>query len=83
MVTHGNQYVALSYHFNKEVQEQAISTVHYIKTDDNISDLMSKCVDVLARKRLQGPLSGYDIRLIKRIELQVIEIYKTWKLEEC
>jgi hypothetical protein len=83
VVTHGNQYVALSYHFNKEVQEQAISTVHYIKTDDNISDLMSKCVDVVARKRLQGPLSGYDIRLIKRIELQVIEIYKTWKHEDC
>ena len=81
VVTHGNQYVALSYHFNKEVQEQALSTVHYIKTDDNISDLVSKCVDVAVRKRLQGALSGYDLRLIKRIELHVLDILKTWKLD--
>ncbi len=81
VVTHGNQYVALSYHFNKEVQEQALSTVHYIKTDDNISDLVSKCVDIAVRKRLQGALSGYDLRLIKRIELQVVDILKAWKLD--
>jgi hypothetical protein len=78
VVTHGNQYVALAYHFNKEVQEQGVSTVHYIKTDDNISDLMSKCVDVAARRRLQGALSGYDVRLIRRIELQVRDIYDKW-----
>jgi hypothetical protein len=81
VVTHGNQYVALAYHYNKEVQEQGVSRVHYIKTDDNISDLMSKCVDVATRKRLQGALSGYDTRLIRRIELQVMEIYDTMAKE--
>jgi site-specific DNA-cytosine methylase len=75
VVTHGNQYVALAYHFNKEVQEQAMSTVHFVKSDNNISDMMSKCVEVVVRKRLQGALSGHDLRLIKRMELEVIDIY--------
>jgi hypothetical protein len=81
IVTHGNQYVALPYHFNKEVQEQAFSTVHFVKTDNNISDLMSKCVDVAVRKRLQGSLSGHDLRLILRMELEVLDIYKQIKKE--
>ena len=70
VVTHGNQYVALSFHYNKQVQEEGYSTVQYIKTDDNIADLMSKCVDSVVRKRLQGALSGYELRLIKRLELR-------------
>jgi hypothetical protein len=78
VVTHGNQYVDLSCHFNKGVQEQASSTVHYIETDDNISDLVSKCVDVAVRKRLRGALSGYDLRPIRRIEIHVLEILKAW-----
>jgi hypothetical protein len=76
VVTHGNQYVALAFHYNKEIQEQGASTVQYIKTDDNISDLMSKCTEIAARRRLQGPLSGYDTRLITRIEARVQEVYR-------
>jgi len=76
IVTHGNQYVGLSYHYNKEIQEQGISQVEYVNTDDNISDLMTKVAELPARRRLQGPLSGYDTRLIRRLEKQVIEIYE-------
>jgi hypothetical protein len=74
VVSHGNQYVGLSYHYNKEIQEMNESLVHYIVTDDNISDLMTKCVEVTARRRLQGPLSGYDTRLIRRLEKDAIRI---------
>jgi hypothetical protein len=42
---------------------------------------MSKCTDVAVRKRLQGAMSGYDVRLIMRIQEQVEEIYKEWTLE--
>jgi len=74
VVTHGNQYVGLSYHYNKEMQEKGESLVHYIITDDNISDLMTKVVEISVRKKLQGPLSGYDTRLIRRLEQDVINI---------
>ena len=75
IVTHGNQYVGLSYHYNKEIQEDLIAHVEYVKTDDNLSDLMTKVTELAVRRRLQGPLSGYDTRLIMRMEEQVKEIY--------
>ena len=52
-----------------------MSIVHFVKTDNNISDMISKCVEVVVRKRLQGALSGHDLRLIKRMELEVLDIY--------
>jgi hypothetical protein len=82
VVTHGNQYVALAYHFNKEVQEQGVSTVHYVNTVNNISDMMSKCVDVATRKNLQGALSGHDLRLITKMALEVQDIYLKIKEED-
>ena len=75
IVTHGNQYVGLSYHYNKEIQENLIGHVEYVSTEDNISDLMTKVTDLAVRRKLQGPLSGYDTRLITKMEKQVQEIY--------
>jgi hypothetical protein len=74
VVTHGNQYVGLSYHYNKEIQESGESHVHYLNTADNISDMMTKIVELGVRKKLQGALSGYDTRLIKRLEVDAIRI---------
>ena len=79
VVTHGNQYVGLSYHYNKEMQENQESHVQYIITDDNISDLMTKIVEMPVRRKLQGPLSGYDTRLIRRLELEVFKIHEKLK----
>jgi len=86
IVTHGNQYVGLSYHYNKEMQEKGASTVQYVKTTDNISDLMTKVVELAVRRVLQGALSGYDTRLVRRLEGQVLEIYQEIRqkqLEDC
>ena len=41
VVTHGNQYMYLPFHYNKEVQEQGFSWVEYINTLLNIADLMT------------------------------------------
>ena len=76
IVSQGNQYIYLTYHFNKEVQELGFCKVEYIATDDNISDTMTKAVETVVRKRLQGPLSGYDLRLIQRLEKRVVEIHQ-------
>jgi hypothetical protein len=44
--------------------------------------MMSKCVDVATRKALQGALSGHDLRLIMKMELEVLEIYRKLREED-
>jgi hypothetical protein len=66
-VTSGNQYVYLPYHYNKEVQELGLSIVHYVRTKDNISDLLTKAVKVAEFKALVNALTGHDVSLINRL----------------
>ena len=77
IVTTGNQYILLAYHYNKEVQELKYSIVHYLNSKRNISDLMTKAVDHQTMVRLVEALSGYDTRLLMDIikELQAKELY--------
>ena len=67
VVTSGNQYVYLPYHYNKEVQELGLSIVHYVRTKDNISDLLTKAVKVAEFKALVNALTGHDVSLINRL----------------
>ena len=67
VVTSGNQYVYLPYHYNKEVQELGLSIVHYVRTKDNISNLLTKAVKVAEFKTLANALTGHDVTLINRL----------------
>ena len=67
VVTSGNQYVYVPYHYNKEVQELGLSIVQYARTQDNISDLMTKAVKVAEFKTLVDALTGHDVSLINRL----------------
>ena len=67
IVSSGNQYIYLPYHFNKEVQEMGFSIVKYVKSDMNISDLMTKAVDAQTIKQLVPALTGHDLRLVKKL----------------
>ena len=67
VVSSGNQYVYLPYHYNKEVQELGLSIVHYVRTKDNISDLMTKAVKVAEFKILVNALTGHDVTLINKL----------------
>ena len=73
VVSSGNQYVYLPYHYNKEVQERGLSIVHYVRTKDNISDLMTKAVKVAEFKTLVNSLTGHDVTLINRLIAEVWE----------
>ena len=57
----------LPYHYNKEVQELGLSIVHYVRTKDNISDLMTKAVKVAEFKILVNALTGHDVTLINKL----------------
>ena len=52
---------------NKEVQELGLSIVHYVRTKDNISDLMTKAVKVAEFKTLVNSLPGHEVTLINRL----------------
>ena len=39
----------------------------YVKSADNIADLLTKCNGGKEMKTLLGPLTGYDTRLIQRL----------------
>ena len=67
IVTSGNQYIYLPYHYNKEVQEMKFSEVAYVKSLDNISDLTTKCVDSATLKVLWPAITGQDHTLIKKL----------------
>jgi hypothetical protein len=64
IVTSGNQYIYLPYHYNKEVQEMGFSEVAYVPTLKNISDLQTKAVDSGTIRRLVPCINGQDLRLI-------------------
>jgi hypothetical protein len=73
VVSSGNQYVYLPYHYNKEVQELGLFIVHYVRTKDNISDLMTKAIKVAEFKTLVNALTGHDVTLINKL------IAKAWE----
>ena len=57
IITSGNQYIYLPYHFNKEVQEMGFSEVAYVPTLKNVSDLFAKAVDSGTIRRLVPSLN--------------------------
>ena len=67
IVSMGNQYIYLPYHYNKEVQEEGFSEVRWVHSPNNISDLMTKCGGSKEYSTLMMPLMGYDTRLICKL----------------
>ena len=77
VVTHGNQYMYLPFHYNKEVQEQGFSWVEYINTLLNIADLMTKAGGSKEMKGLMGALTGHDTRLVQQLAVRCADIQAT------
>ena len=73
IVTSGNQYIYLPYHYNKEAIEQGISYVFDIPSRLNISDLMTKSVNSNTLKQLIGAITGYDTNIILEFEKRSLE----------
>ena len=70
MVSPGNQYIQLAYHYSKEVQEEGHADVQYVNTLQNIADMGTKCNGTKEFKALFGPLTGYDTTLIEELCLK-------------
>jgi hypothetical protein len=70
IITHGNQYMYLPFHYNKEVQEQGFSLVNYVNTTQNIADLMTKA----GGSDLMGALTGHDVRLVEALAVKCKEL---------
>jgi len=59
IVTTGNQYIYLPYHWNKEVVELGYVEVRDIKTSLNLADLFTKPVGAQKIRDLASPMLGY------------------------
>ena len=57
----------MPYHYNKEVQELGFSEVQFVKSSENLADLLTKAPDTKVFLELKGPLTGYDTRLIMQL----------------
>ena len=60
IITSGNQYIYLPYHYNKEVSEQGYVEVRDVRTALNIADLFTKPVTRDKIQALAGKLLGYE-----------------------
>ena len=60
IVTTGNQFITIPYHYNKEAVSEGQVKVEYVKTTDNIADLLTKAVGKGTLDRLLDPLLGYS-----------------------
>lgn len=69
LVTQGNQYMYLPYHFNKEVQEEGHSLVKWVPSGQNIADMTTKCNGTKEFRALIGALTGHDVTLLERLFL--------------
>ena len=74
IVTSGNQYIFLPYHYNKEVQEEGHSLVAYIVSGDNLSDLLTKAVGTKEINTLYEALTGHNLELILKYAAKAAEL---------
>ena len=59
IITCGNQFMQVPYHYNKEAVSLGIVTMIYIPTVDNLADLFTKSVSKQVLQRLLPALLGY------------------------
>ena len=59
IVTSGNQYIYLPYHFNKEAQALGYVDVLSVKTALNVADLFTKPAPAAKIRDLMGQMLGY------------------------
>ena len=74
IVTSGNQYIYLPYHYNKEVQEEGHSLVSFIISGDNMSDLLTKAVGTKEFDTLYSGLIGHNMELLLRYADKAAEL---------
>jgi len=66
IVSCGNQFMQVPYHYNKEIVESGAVTVRYISTADNLADLLTKSVSRQVIDRLLPRVLGYQLDMATR-----------------
>ena len=82
IVTSGNQYIYLPYHYNKEVQEEGHSLVAFIVGGDNMSNLLTKAVGTKEIATLYSGLTGHPMDLLLRYADVAAELIKKLQKDE-
>ena len=58
IITCGNQFMQVPYHYNKEAVEMGIAVMRYIQSADNLADILTKAVSQQVIERLLPAMIG-------------------------
>jgi site-specific DNA-cytosine methylase len=61
IVTQGNMYFRTGYHYNKEAVEDGYVSIQYCRSEDNVSDSMTKALGSNKIRAVDGLLSGSEL----------------------
>ena len=64
IITCGNQFMQVPYHYNKEAVAMGVVIMIYISTLDNLADLFTKSVSKQVLQRLLPALLGYSAAVL-------------------
>ena len=67
IVTCGNQFIQLPYHYTKQEVRAGNIIILYVGTEDNLADLMTKATSKQVCAKLVPALTGYDCGLLEQI----------------
>ena len=58
IITCGNQFMQVPYHYNKEAVKMGIAIMRYIQSTDNLADILTKAVSKQVLERLLPAMIG-------------------------
>ena len=59
ILTTGNQFIRTPYHYNKECERDGVTTVEFIKSQENLADIFTKTVPRQTLEKLLPTIAGY------------------------
>ena len=62
LVTKGNMYFNVAYHYNKEQVKAGEVNVIYVASDANTSDILAKATGPVKEQAMRPAILGYDAR---------------------
>ena len=68
IITCGNQFMQVPYHYNKEAIKMGVVVMRYIPTVDNLADILTKAVSRQVLERLLPAVIGQSAPLLPSIE---------------
>jgi hypothetical protein len=68
IITCGNQFMQVPYHYNKEAVKAGVVEMRYISTTDNLADIFTKAVPRQVLERLLPSILGHRVPVTQSMQ---------------